>query len=69
VRKFLIIFMLFSVSSCSSYYNSNSEKAYLNSNNGIALDVPRPLVDNNISHFYDLPAPIRPAEVAITPPL
>ena len=60
--------MLFNVCSCSSYYNSNSEKLYLQSDNGVALNVPRPLVEGSISHFYDLPSAIKPAEVSIMPP-
>lgn len=68
MKKITIILMLFCASSCSSYYNSNSEKAYLSSDNGIGLVVPKSL-EGNISHFYDLPSPIKPAEVSIMPPV
>lgn len=52
-----------------SNYSSNGEALYLRSNNGQALVVPRPLTDNNISRFYDLPAQNKNAMVSIAPPL
>jgi uncharacterized lipoprotein len=56
------------LASCSQFA-SNGEKIYLRSKNGPGIVVPPPLTDNNISHFYDLPAkPSKQPEVGVEPP-
>ncbi len=57
------------LSACSSRYSSNGEDLYLQSRNGVQLDVPPPLTSANISHFYDLPPQNQSARVSIAPPV
>ncbi len=55
------------VMSCSKY-SSNGENLYLQSQNGLKIEVPPPLTSSNISSFYDLPAQTQNAKVNIEPP-
>ncbi|ASQ46634.1 hypothetical protein [Legionella clemsonensis] len=64
----LIVLSVLVLPACSNYA-SNGEALYLRSKNGQSLVVPPPLTDNNISHFYDLPAQSKNAKVGIAPPL
>ena len=57
------------LSACSSRYSSNGEHLYLNSRNGVKLEVPHPLTGANITNFYDLPAQDQDARVSIAPPV
>ncbi len=63
-----MILALLSVTACTSKYSSNGEYVYLQSKNGINLQVPPPLTSDNISHFYDLPNQNQSASVSIAPP-
>lgn len=64
-----MVFALLCLSACSSRYSSNGENLYLQSKNGVPLDVPRPLTSANISHFYDLPPQTQDPHVSIAPPV
>lgn len=55
------------LSACSNY-STNGENLYLQSRNGVKMEVPHPLTSANISHFYDLPNQDQPAKVSIVPP-
>ncbi|KTD12205.1 hypothetical protein [Legionella jamestowniensis] len=68
MKKFGFIILSVLVLSACSNYASNGEALYLRSKNGQKLVVPPPLTDNNISHFYDLPAQNQNAMVNIAPP-
>jgi uncharacterized lipoprotein len=63
-----VVLAALALSACSSRYSSNGESLYLQSRNGVNLDVPPPLTSANISHFYDLPLQTRDAHVSIEPP-
>ena len=66
-KKVLILLTLGFLASCSSY-TSHGEKQYLNSRNGPKLQVPRPLTDENVNYFYNLPPQNQDARVSIVPP-
>ncbi|STX29417.1 Uncharacterised protein [Legionella beliardensis] len=53
--------------SCSRYA-TNGEHIYLQSENGPLPNVPPPLTQANISHFYDLPTPGANLTVSLVPP-
>ena len=67
-KIFLIMVAALSLSACSSRYSSNGENLYLKSQNGGKLEVPKPLSNENISNFYDLPPQKQDAQVSIAPP-
>lgn len=64
-----IVLGLCLLAGCSNRYSSNGENLYLQSRNGVHLDVPPPLTNSNISYFYDLPAQNQDARVSIEPPI
>lgn len=64
----VIVFAVLALPACSNY-SSNGENVYLQSRNGVKLEVPPPLTSANISHFYDLPVQDKPAKVSIAPPI
>ncbi|MFI4963579.1 MAG: hypothetical protein ACHP6H_06970, partial [Legionellales bacterium] len=51
-----VVLATLALSACSTRYSSIGEDQYLQSRNGVNLDVPPPLTRDNISHFYDLPS-------------
>ena len=57
------------LSACSSRYSSNGENLYLQSRNGVKLEVPPPLTKAYLSNFYDLPSQNQNARVSIAPPI
>lgn len=63
-----VVFASLALSACSSRYASHGEASYLQSRNGVTLEVPPPLTNVNVSHFYDLPSQNEDARVAIKPP-
>ena len=70
MKKFYyVLFTVFILSACSSHYATNGENSYLHSKNGAKLEVPAPLVNTNISFFYDLPAQNQDARISIVPPM
>jgi uncharacterized lipoprotein len=72
VKKNVVLMVIVScfVVGCSSKFSTNGEKLYLKSQNGPGLKVPPPLVDSNISPFYNLPAQQRGVKaVSIAPPV
>jgi len=64
-----IVLGVLALSACSMRYSSNGEGLYLNSRNGVKLDVPPPLTNEYISNFYDLPPQNQDARVSIAPPI
>ncbi len=62
-----VVLCALALSACSRYA-SNGESVYLQSKNGVKLDVPHPLTSANMSNFYDLPAQNQDARVSIAPP-
>lgn len=56
------------LTSCATHYTSSGEHRYLKSQNGRGINVPPPLTDANISHFYDLPQQHQNAVISIAPP-
>lgn len=62
---FLTFFLL---TACSSDFLSQGKEAYLFSRNAPNLQVPPPLTDANISHFYDLPDQNQKTYRSIVPP-
>lgn len=63
-----IVLVVLALSGCSSRYSSNGENVYLESRNGVKLQVPPPLTSENISHLYDLPQQNENPQVSIAPP-
>lgn len=63
-----VVLATLALSACSRY-SSNGEGLYLQSRNGVQLEVPPPLTSSNISHFYDLPPQNQNARVSIAPPV
>ncbi len=61
---FLISVML--LTACSQF-DSNGDREYLRSRNGVRVAVPPPLTESNISHFYDLPQQNKDPKVNIAP--
>ena len=65
--SFLVLATL-ALSACNSRYSSNGENLYLQSRNGVKIEVPPPLTSANISNFYNLPPQNQNAKVSIAPP-
>lgn len=63
-----VVLAALALSSCNSRYSSGGEYVYLQSRNGVTLDVPKPLTRANISNFYNLPPQTQDARVSIVPP-
>ncbi|KTD57258.1 hypothetical protein [Legionella shakespearei] len=63
-----VVLVALALSSCNSRYSSGGEHVYLQSRNGVDLDVPKPLTRANISNFYNLPPQNQDARVSIAPP-
>lgn len=58
------------LSACANRYSSSGDNLYLQSRNGVKINVPSPPLTNaNISNFYDLPAQTQDARVSIVPPV
>ncbi|MGC1182798.1 hypothetical protein [Legionella sp.] len=64
-----IVSVVMMLSACSGRYSSNGESLYLNSRNGVKLEVPPPLTRANISDFYNLPPQNQDARVSSAPPM
>ncbi|WP_045096147.1 hypothetical protein [Legionella fallonii] len=64
-----VVLATLALSACSSRYSSNGENLYLQSRNGVQIEVPPPLTSANISHFYDLPPQNQNPQVSIAPPV
>lgn len=64
-----VLLATLALSACSSRYSSNGENLYLQSRNGVKLEVPPPLTSANLSSFYDLPPQNQSARVSIAPPV
>ena len=64
----IIVLMALFATACTTKYASNGENLYLQSRNGVKLNVPPPLTSANISPFYDLPAQTENARVSVNPP-
>ena len=62
-----VVLTALALSACNSRYSNNSENLYLQSHNGVKLEVPPPLTSANISNFYDLPAQNQDPRVNIAP--
>ena len=65
----VVVLALLALSACSSRYSSNGENLYLQSRNGVKIEVPPPLTSSNLSTFYDLPQQNQNAQVSIAPPV
>lgn len=69
MKKFVWFYLVAVMcTACSSRFSTNAEHQYLASRNGENLIIPSPLSDENISHFYDLPAQNQDAHVSVEPP-
>ena len=71
MKKIVVVgvVVLFLVS-CSTKFASHGDRLYLRSKNGPGVMVAPPLTDNNISHFYDLPAqPNKHPSVSVAAPM
>jgi uncharacterized lipoprotein len=64
-----VVFATLALSACSSRYSSNGDNLYLQSRNGVKLEVPPTLTTANINSFYDLPPQNQDAQVSIAPPV
>jgi len=68
VKKLIyVVFALLALSACTRY-SSSGEKLYLDSRNGVKIQVPYPLTIENMTNFYDLPPQNQNAQVSITTP-
>jgi uncharacterized lipoprotein len=67
VKKLLCIGVCFVLSSCSSL-SLRGDNLYKNSVNGPNIQVPPPLSQAEISHFYDLPQVSATGETDLMPP-
>jgi uncharacterized lipoprotein len=56
------------ITACSTKYASNDQQQYLKSHNGPQLETPAPLTHENVSGFYDLPAPEGAKKISVIPP-
>lgn len=68
-KSLVVVVSIALLCSCTSRYATNDKKAYLKSQNSSHLVVPPPLVNHDISHFYDLPAQTGNPKVSLAPPL
>ncbi|MCA0403959.1 MAG: hypothetical protein LCH30_09210 [Proteobacteria bacterium] len=67
MKKMSFCMVAFLLASCSQY-STTGDKLYMQSRNGPDVNVPRPLTDSNISHFYDLPQQNKNPAISIEPP-
>ncbi len=68
MKKLMYVVVAGLVLSGCSRYSSTGEQLYMQSRNGVKVQVPYPLTIENMSHFYDLPAQNKDAQVSIAPP-
>lgn len=63
---YFITLLIISLSvSCSSPYATTGEHKYLHSKNNNKLVVPKPLHDNNLNDFYNLPSQEQHAKLKV----
>lgn len=67
-KLFFVVLSALLLSACSSRYASNGENLYMQSRNGVLLQVPSPLTRSNLSSFYVLPQQTGNPTISIAPP-
>lgn len=67
-KLFFVLLASLFLTACASKYATNGEHLYLQSRNGVKLDVPPPLTSANLSYFYVLPQQSEDPRVSIASP-